>query len=213
MTFQLPLREYAKFFPRKVSDDIPFSKSQVPSLLDLFSLTKDSTQGQYMIDIFNQCEFPPNKEETKACPTSLDSMLEFIHSVIGAETNYSTHSTSHPTPSGARLQNYIILDISTDIYSPKWVTCHPRPYLYGLYYFHYLDIRSKIFKVLLKGEDGDIMNALVIFHLDTSDMNPNHFIFDLLGMKHGDAPLCHFSSVKHLLWVPHPPAATPVATM
>ncbi|KAL5073709.1 hypothetical protein RYX36_012693 [Vicia faba] len=208
MTLQFPIREYAKFLPKKVADDIPVSKSQIPSLLDLFSLTKDSPQGEDMIDIINQCEFPPNKGETKACPTSLESMLEFIHSVIGAETKYNIHSTSYPTTSGARLQNYTVLDISNDIYAPKWVACHPRPYPYALYYCHYLDIGSKIFKVLLKGEDGDIMNALGICHLDTSDMNPSHFIFDLLGMKPGDAPLCHFFPVKHVLWVPSPPVVT-----
>ncbi|CAK8569219.1 unnamed protein product [Lathyrus sativus] len=208
MTLQFPIREYAKFLPRKVADDIPFSKSQIPSLLQLFSLTKDSPKGEDMIDIINQCEFRPNKGETKACPTSLESMLEFVHSVIGAETNYNIHSTSYPTTSGAQLQNYTVLDISKDIYAPKWVACHPRPYPYALYYCHYLDIGSKIFKVLLKGEYGDIMDALGICHLDTSDMDPNHFIFELLGMKPGEGPLCHFFPVKHVLWVPSPPHAT-----
>ncbi|CAL5205589.1 unnamed protein product [Lathyrus oleraceus] len=208
MTLQFPIREYAPLLPRKVADDIPFSKSQIPSLLQLFSFTKDSPQGEDMKDIINQCEFEPTKGETKACPTSLESMVEFVHSVIGTETKFNIHSTSYPTTSGARLQNYTVLDISKDIYAPKWVACHPRPYPYALYYCHYLDIGSKIFKVLLKGEYGDIMDALGICHLDTSDMNPNHFIFELLGMKPGEAPLCHFFPVKHVLWVPAPPDVT-----
>ncbi|XP_050881614.1 polygalacturonase 1 beta-like protein 3 isoform X11 [Lathyrus oleraceus] len=208
MTLQFPIREYAPFLPKKVADDIPVSKSQSPSLLQLFSLTKDSPQGEDMIDVINQCESEPNKGETKACPTSLESMLEFVHGIIGADTNYNIHSTSYPTTSGAPLQNYTVLDISKDIYAPKWVACHPRPYPYALYYCHYLDIGSKIFKVLLKGEYGDIMNALGICHLDTSAMNPNHFIFDLLGMKPGEGPLCHFFPVKHVLWVPSPSDAT-----
>ncbi|KAI5402579.1 hypothetical protein KIW84_050253 [Lathyrus oleraceus] len=208
MTLQFPIREYAPFLPRKLADEIPVSKSQSSSLLQLFSLTKDSPHGEDMIDVMNQCESEPNKGETKACPTSLESMLEFVHGVIGAETNYNIHSTSYPTTSGAPLQNYTVLDISKDIYAPKWVACHPRPYPYALYYCHYLDIGSKIFKVLLKGEYGDIMDALGICHLDTSAMNPNHFIFDLLGMKPGEGPLCHFFPVKHVLWVPSPPHAT-----
>ncbi|KAI5400839.1 hypothetical protein KIW84_065629 [Lathyrus oleraceus] len=138
---------------KKVAGDIPFPKSQISSLLQLFSLTKDTHQG-------------------------------------------------------ARLQNYIVLDISNDIYAPKWVACHPRPYPYALYYCHYLDIGSKIFKVLLKGEYGDIMDALGICHLDTSDMNPNNFIFELLGIKPGEAQLCHFFPVKHVIWMPTPSNAT-----
>lgn len=208
MTLQFPIREYARFLPRKVADYIPLSKSQLPSLLQLFSLTKDSPQGEDMKDIIDQCEFEPTKGETKACPTSLESMLEFVHSVLGAEARYNIHTTSYPTTSGVRLQNYTILEISKDIYAPKWVACHPRPYPYALYYCHYLDIGSRVFKVLLRGQYGDMMDALGICHLDTSDMNPNHFIFQLLGMKPGEAPLCHFFPVKHIVWAPLPPEAT-----
>ncbi|XP_050874893.1 BURP domain-containing protein BNM2C-like [Lathyrus oleraceus] len=172
MTMQFLIREYAHFWPRKVANDIHFSKSQIPSLLQLFSLTKDFPQGEDMIDMINQCEFKPTKGDTEACPTSLESMLEF------------------------------------DIYSPKWVACHPRPYPYTLYYCHYIYIGSKIFKVLLNGEYGDIMDALGIYHLETSDMNPNHFIFELLGMKYGEAQLSHFFPFKPILWVPRPPHAT-----
>ncbi|PNY09699.1 BURP domain-containing protein, partial [Trifolium pratense] len=168
MTLSFPIREYANFLPKKVADSIPFSKSQVPSLLQLFKLTKDSPQGEDLNDIIDQCESPLQKGETKACPTSLESMVEFVHSVIGADTKYNVLTTQWPTTSGAALQNYTILEVSKDIYAPKWVACHPRPYPYALYYCHYLDIGSKLFKVLLKGQYGDIMDALAICHLDTS---------------------------------------------
>ncbi|XP_073225469.1 BURP domain-containing protein BNM2A-like [Cicer arietinum] len=168
MTLRFPIREYARFLPRKLAN-IAFSKSQLPSLLQLFSLTEDSSQGLDMKDIIDQCEFEPTKGETKACPTSLESMLEFVQSVIGAEASYNIHTTSYSTTSGARLENYTILEISKDVYAPKWVACHPRPYPYALYYCHYLDIGSKVFKVLLRGQYGDIMDALGICHLDTSD--------------------------------------------
>jgi len=114
MTLQFPIREYARFLPRKAADYIPLSKSQLPSL-QLFSLTKDSPQGEDMKDIIDQCEFEPTKGETKACPTSLESMLEFVHSVLGAEARYNIHTISYPTTSGMRLQNYTILEISKDI--------------------------------------------------------------------------------------------------
>ncbi|KAJ1397595.1 BURP domain [Sesbania bispinosa] len=208
MTLQFPIRKYARFLPRKQADSIPFSKSQFPSLLQLFSLTEDSPQGEDMKDIIDQCEFEPTKGETKACLTSLESMLDFVRSVLGAEASYNILTTSYATTSGARLQNYTVLKISKDIHAPKWVACHPRPYPYALYYCHYLDIGSKVFKVVLGGEYGDIMDALGICHLDTSDMNPNHIIFQQLEIKPGEAPLCHFFPVKHLLWAPLPPEAT-----
>ncbi|PNX81809.1 BURP domain-containing protein [Trifolium pratense] len=161
-----------------------------------------------MQDIIDQCESPLQKGETKACPTSIESMVEFVHSVIGSDAKYNVLTTQYPTTSGAALQNYTILKVSKDIYAPKWVACHPRPYPYALYYCHYLDIGSRIFKVLLKGQYGDTMDALAICHLDTSDMPPNHIIFKYLGMKPGEGPLCHFFPVKHVVWVPLPSEAS-----
>ncbi|MCI19889.1 BURP domain-containing protein, partial [Trifolium medium] len=79
MTLSFPIREYANFLPKKVADSIPFAQSQVPSLLQLFKLTNDSPQGEDLKDIVDQCAFPPQKGETKACPTSLESMVEFVH--------------------------------------------------------------------------------------------------------------------------------------
>ncbi|WJX42405.1 hypothetical protein P8452_29643 [Trifolium repens] len=203
MTLSWPIREYANFLPKKVADSIPLSKSQIPSLLQLFTL-KDSPDGVDVEGIVDQCEAPPQKGETKACPTSLESMVEFVHSVIGKDAKYNVLTTQYPTTSATPQQNYTVLEVSKDIYAPKWVACHPRPYPIALYYCHYLDIGSKIFKVLLKGQYGDTMEALGICHLDTADMPANHIIFQYLKMKPGEGPLCHFFPVKHLVWVPLP---------
>ncbi|XP_054787764.1 uncharacterized protein LOC129293705 [Prosopis cineraria] len=208
MTLQFPVREYAHFLPRKAADTIPFSTSELPSLLQLFLLSRDSPMGEDMRDILQQCEFPPSKGETKACPTSLESMLEFVRSILGTDVNYHVLTTSYPTASSARLQNYTVLKVSKDIYAPKWAACHPRPYPYAVYYCHYLDIGSKVFRVLLDGQHGERMDALGICHLDTSDMDPNHILFKQLGMKPGDGPLCHFFPILHLLWAPLPPKYT-----
>ncbi|WJX36202.1 hypothetical protein P8452_24104 [Trifolium repens] len=203
MTLSWPIREYANFLPKKVADSIPLSKSQIPSLLQLFTL-KDSPDGVDVEGIVDQCEAPPQKGEVKACPTSLESMVEFVHSVIGKDAKYNVLTTQYPTTSATPQQNYTVLEVSKDIYAPKWVACHPRPYPIALYYCHYLDIGSKIFKVLLKGQYGDTMEALGICHLDTADMPANHIIFQYLKMKPGEGPLCHFFPVKHLVWVPLP---------
>ncbi|KAL5073687.1 hypothetical protein RYX36_012671 [Vicia faba] len=116
--------DHIELLPRKFVDNVPISKSQIPSLIQLFSLTKDSPKGEDMKDIINHYEFKPTNGETKEFPHFLEFMLEFIHSVIDVETNYNIHATSYPTTSGACLQNYTILDI----YASKWVACHPRPY-------------------------------------------------------------------------------------
>ncbi|XP_027911097.1 protein RAFTIN 1B-like isoform X2 [Vigna unguiculata] len=209
MTLQFPIGEVSQFLPRKEADSIPFSTSQLPSVLQLFSIPEDSPEAVAMRGTLEQCEGEPITGETKICATSLESMLEFVSTTIGSETKCDILTTTLPTTAGAALQKFTILEVSEDINAPKWVACHPLPYPYAIYYCHSVDTESKAFKVLLGSENGENkVEALGICHLDTSDWDPNHIIFRQLGIKAGQDPVCHFFLVKHLLWIPQPSQAT-----
>ncbi|XP_052114832.1 BURP domain-containing protein BNM2A isoform X3 [Arachis duranensis] len=206
MTLQFPVEEFSHFLSKKEADSIPFSIPQLPSVLQLFSISEDSAQAKSMRGTIEQCEAGTITGETKICANSLESMLEFVHNIIGSEEKHNIHTT---TPSsGAPLQKYTILKISQDIYAPKWVACHPLPYPYAVYYCHFISTGTRVFKVLLDGENGDKVEALGVCHLDTSDWSPNHILFKQLGFMPGEAPVCHFFPVKHLMWVPQPSTAT-----
>ncbi|XP_020993043.2 BURP domain-containing protein 13 isoform X2 [Arachis duranensis] len=206
MTLQFPVEEFSHFLSKKEADSIPFSIPQLPSVLQLFSISEDSSQAKSMRGTIEQCEAGTITGETKICANSLESMLEFVHNIIGSEEKHNIHTT---TPSsGAPLQKYTILKISEDIYAPKWVACHPMPYPYGVYYCHFISTGTRVFKVLLDGENGDKVEALGVCHLDTSDWSPNHILFKQLGFMPGEAPVCHFFPVKHLMWVPQPSTVT-----
>ncbi|CAI8616920.1 unnamed protein product [Vicia faba] len=208
MTLQFPVQEVSPYLSKKEADSIPLSKSQLPSVLQLFSITEDSTQAKSMIKTLEECEGETVTGETKICANSLESMLEFVDIIIGSDTKHSILSTSKSTPTAATLQKYTILEVSHDIHTSKWVACHPLPYPYAIYYCHYIATGTKVFKVTLVGdENGDIMEALGICHLDTSEWNPDHIIFRQLGIKAGkNTPVCHFFPVNHLLWVPVEPS-------
>ncbi|KAJ7967346.1 BURP domain protein [Quillaja saponaria] len=209
MSLQFPVQEFPHFIPKSEADSIPFSRSQLPSVLQLFSIAKDSPQGQAMKGTLRTCEGPTINGETRICVTSLESMLEFVNSIIGSKDKTNILTTSYPTmSSSANLQNYTILEVSKDAYAPKWVACHPLPYAYAVYYCHFINTGTKVFKVLLGGENGDNVEALGVCHLDTSDWDPEHVLFQQLGFKAGEAPVCHFFPVKHLMWVPLPTTAT-----
>ncbi|KAK7283520.1 hypothetical protein RIF29_13089 [Crotalaria pallida] len=202
MTLKFPVQEISPFLPRKEADSIPFSMSQLPSVLELFSISQDSSQAKSMRGTLDQCEGETITGETKICATSLESMLEFVDTIIGSETKHNILTTSHPTTSGIPMQKYTILKVQ-DINAPKWVACHPLPYPYAVYYCHFIATGSKVFKVSLGGENGAKIEALGICHLDTSDWNPDHIIFKQLGFNPGkNAPVCHFFPVRHLMWVP-----------
>nr|ACU16579.1 unknown [Glycine max] len=211
MTLQFPIQEVSHFLPKKEAESIPFSISQLPSVLQLFSISEDSPQANAMRDTLDQCEAEPITGETKICATSLESMLEFVGKIIGLETKHNIITTTLPTASGVPLQKFTILEVSEDINASKWVACHPLPYPYAIYYCHFIATGSKVFKVSLGSEnngDDDKIEALGICHLDTSDWSPNHIIFRQLGIKPGKDSVCHFFTIKHLMWVPQPLQAT-----
>ncbi|CAK8576496.1 unnamed protein product [Lathyrus sativus] len=207
MTLQFPVQEVSPYLPKKEADSIPLSKSQLPSVLQLFSISEDSTQAKSMRGTLEECEGETTTGETKICANSLESMLEFVDTIIGSNTKHNILSTSKPSPTATPLQKYTILEVSHDIHAPKWVACHPLPYPYAIYYCHYISTGIKVFKVMLVGDDnGDKMEALGICHLDTSDWNPDHVVFRQLGIKAGkNTPVCHFFPINHLLWVPVEP--------
>ncbi|KAK7849383.1 burp domain-containing protein bnm2a [Quercus suber] len=207
MPLYFPIQELSEFLPREEADSIPFSMPQLPNVLQLFSIPIDSPNARAMEDTLQQCEATPITGETKLCATSLESMLAFVHSIMGSWANLNVLTTKHPTMSTALTQNYDVLRVSKELYAPKWVACHPLPYPYKIFFCHFIE-NTKIFKVLLGGENGHKVEAVAVCHMDTSDWDPNHILFRQLGVKPGSSPLCHFLPKYHLVWVPSPTTAS-----
>jgi len=205
MAVYFPKRDPSKsprLLPRTEADSIPFSSEQLPQLLQFFSFSKDSPQAKAMGDTLRQCETEPIKGETKFCPTSLESMLDFTHGILGSNTPFTVVATAHLTNSTTHFQNYTILNEPKEVFAPKMVACHTMPYPYAVFYCHSQASVNKVYKVELGGEDGDRVEAVAVCHLDTSDWSPNHASFSVLRIKPGTSPVCHFFPADNLVWVP-----------
>ncbi|XP_030942355.1 BURP domain-containing protein BNM2C-like [Quercus lobata] len=207
MPLYFPIQELSEFLPREEADSIPFSMPQLQNVLQIFSIPIDSPNARAMEDTLQQCEATPITGETKLCATSLESMLDFVHSIMRSWANLNVLTTKHPTMSTALTQNYDVLRVSKELYAPKWVACHPLPYPYKIFFCHFIE-KTKIFKVLLGGENGHKVEAVAVCHMDTSDWDPNHILFRQLGVKPGSSPVCHFLPKYHLVWVPSPTTAS-----
>jgi len=191
------------FLPRDEAKLIPFSASELPFLLQLFGFSRDSSQAKAMEDTLRQCELEPIEGETKFCATSLESMLEFVESML--MTEFRGLNTRQVTKiSGNHLQNYTIIEEPSDVFAPKMVACHTMPYPYAVFYCHYQESESKVFQVSLKSEDNgsEIVKAIAVCHMDTSQWSHNHVSFQVLGIKPGSSPVCHFFPADNLVWVP-----------
>lgn len=189
--------------PRDEAQLIPFSASELPFLLQVFGFSRGSPQAKAMEDTLRQCELKPIQGETKYCATSLESMLEFAESML--MTKFRGLNTRHMTKSGANhLKNYTIIDEPREVFAPKMVACHTMPYPYAVFYCHYHESESKVFQVMLRGENngGELVEAIAVCHMDTSQWSHNHVSFQVLGIKPGSSPVCHFFPADNLVWVP-----------
>ncbi|XP_008236869.1 PREDICTED: BURP domain-containing protein 9-like [Prunus mume] len=209
MPLNFPKQEHSRFLPKEVADSIPFSMPQLPHLLQLFSIPQDSRDAKHMAYALEQCEMKPITGETKFCATSLESMTEFVTKIIGSGVSFNILSTTHPTTSTAITQSYTILEEPKEVLASKMVFCHPMAYPYSVFFCHNFEKDTKFFKVSLEGENEDKVEAMAVCHMDTSDWDPNHSLFGLLGIKAGaSSPVCHFFPENHLVWIPSPTKAT-----
>uniref|UniRef100_A0A5B6YII2 Putative BURP domain-containing protein 3-like n=1 Tax=Davidia involucrata TaxID=16924 RepID=A0A5B6YII2_DAVIN len=209
MPITFPNKESIPFLPREEADSIPFSLSQLPNLVHFFSISVGSAQAKAMVETIRACELEPIKGETKLCATSLESMLDFVRGIFGLEAPFKVLTTTHfPAPAMTLQQNYTFLELPKEISASNMVACHPMPYPYAVFYCHSQGNKTKVFKIVVGGEDGNRVEAVAVCHMDTSHWSPNHISFRLLGFKPGTSPVCHFFSSSDLVWVSGSPPPT-----
>uniref|UniRef100_A0A803LDT3 BURP domain-containing protein n=1 Tax=Chenopodium quinoa TaxID=63459 RepID=A0A803LDT3_CHEQI len=89
------------------------------------------------------------------------------------------------------------------------VGCHPVPYPYAVYYCHGQVSDNRLFEISLEGqEDRQRIEAVAICHMDTSQWDPRHVSFRVLGIEPGAAPVCHVFPQDNLVWVSSHSSAT-----
>ncbi|KAH9624664.1 hypothetical protein KSS87_001674 [Heliosperma pusillum] len=200
-----------QFLPRDEADSLPFSLSKLDFLLQYFGFGRGSSQATAMENTLRECEVKPIKGETKFCATSLESMLDFVHEMIGVNIQVQVLNTQNLEKSTNNvLQNYTIVDEPREVPAPKMVACHTMPYPYVIYYCHYQKSESKVFQVPLQGEtrnknknkNKNDVEAVAVCHMDTSQWSESHVSFKVLGIKPGSSPVCHFFPADNLVWVP-----------
>ncbi|XP_062077311.1 BURP domain protein USPL1-like isoform X2 [Humulus lupulus] len=197
----------APILPRHLGDySVPFSSKELPNILRLFSIPQGSQTAKAMEATLQTCESGGVDGETRICATSFESMLEFVRGIFGLD-NFGhglTHltTTSYNDFSHAIFQNYTVLEDLEEITSPKMVACHVMEFPYAVYLCH--SMRDwKFFKMSLRGQKGDIVNAISICHMDTSQWDPHHVSFTVLGYGPGMGPVCHFfPDQTNFLWFP-----------
>ncbi|KAG9139865.1 hypothetical protein Leryth_015249 [Lithospermum erythrorhizon] len=197
MNLQFSKREnLATFLPRKVADTIPFSSNKVPEIMGRFSLEPDSPEAETIKTTIKECEEPGIAGEEKYCATSLESMVDFTTSKLGKRVE----AISTESGEGNVLQEFEFSGVNK-MGHDKAVVCHRQKYVYAVFYCHKTEA-TKAYEVSLVGKNGEKVKAVAICHKDTSKWNPKHLAFQVLKVKPGAVPICHFLPQDHVVWVP-----------
>jgi hypothetical protein len=194
-----------KLWSKEKAESIAFSLNKLSYILKFFTFSQGSPQARAMENTLRECESKPIKGEVKFCATSFESMLEFTQKVLGSKSEIQVLATLHKTKSSVTFQNYTIVQILMEILAPKtkMVACHTVPYPYAVYYCHGQESeKNRVYRVSLVGENGDMVESIVVCHLDTSQWAPNHVSFQILGVTPGSSSVCHFFPAHDFIWVP-----------
>ncbi|XP_031478350.1 BURP domain-containing protein 5-like [Nymphaea colorata] len=71
------------FLPRKQAHEIPFSTSNLTTILKMFSIEPHSHHASLTRQTLVDCKMPALKGELKYCATSLESMIDFVVAEFG----------------------------------------------------------------------------------------------------------------------------------
>ncbi|NP_001268112.1 RD22-like protein precursor [Vitis vinifera] len=187
----------ATFLPRQVANSIPFSSKKFPEILNEFSIKPESEEAETIKNTIRECEEPGIKGEEKYCATSLESMVDFSTSKLGKGVQMISTEVEKETPE----QQYTITTGVKKLAGDKAVVCHKQSYPYAVFYCHKTQT-TRAYMVPLVGADGSKVKAVAVCHTDTSAWNPKHLAFQVLKVKPGTVPICHFLPEDHVVWVP-----------
>ena len=140
----------------------------------------------------NYCGSPSAVGEDKYCALSLESMVDFAISKLG--TNINVISSSF-----AKNKDQYVVDEVKKI-GDKAVMCHRLNFKNVVFYCHQVNATTT-YMVPLVALDGTKAKALTVCHHDTRGVDPV-VLYEILKVKPGTVPICHFVGNKAIAWVP-----------
>ncbi|XP_030543057.1 BURP domain protein RD22 [Rhodamnia argentea] len=183
------------FLPREEAKTLPFSSDKLPDILDHFSVKPGSAEAEIMKDTIKECEEAGIKGEEKYCATSLESMIDYTKSELGNNVKALATEVNKET----QLEKFTIKAGLRRVAADEAVVCHKQNYAYAVFYCHKTQA-TRLYMVPMKGADGTEAKAIAACHTDTSAWNPKHLAFQVLKVKPGTVPVCHFLPEDHIVW-------------
>ncbi|KAK8515664.1 hypothetical protein V6N13_139367 [Hibiscus sabdariffa] len=193
----LKTRNTASFLPRQIAQAIPFSSGKFPEIFKYFSLEPKSDEANLIKETIQKCETPAMKGEQRYCATSLESLVDWTVSKLGKNIQVLSNNVEKETENRV----FAIAGEAKKVGETELV-CHKLKYAYAVFLCHSIE-KTTAYTVPLVSADGSTKaKLLAICHKDTSAWSPDHLAFQILKIKPGTVPVCHFLTKETLVWVP-----------
>ncbi|GMI84153.1 hypothetical protein HRI_002084600 [Hibiscus trionum] len=190
-------RNKASFLPRQIAESIPFSSRKFPEIFKYFSLEPKSNEASLIKETIRNCEIPDMKGEQRYCATSLESLIDWTVSKLGKNIQVLSNNVEKETENRV----FAIAGEAKKVGETEMV-CHKLKYAYAVFLCHSIE-KTTAYTVPLVSADGSTKaKILAICHKDTSAWSPDHIAFQILKVKPGTVPICHFLTKETLVWVP-----------
>ncbi|CAL4994835.1 unnamed protein product [Urochloa decumbens] len=205
---------HSPYLRRDIANSIPMSTKNFTDITAMFAPVSLS-MARDMWSTLSSCEHPREVEgEQKACTTSLESMQGFSSLALGTG-DLRAFSTSLDVPEegiSSSSQRYEVAAVRkiTPRAAANTVTCHSMSFPVALFYCHAVN-PTRIYEVTLQREDSAsipeprtpaMVRALAVCHVNTSGFDPTLRYWVKLGLKPGEASVCHFLTRGDVLWAP-----------
>ncbi|KAH9609837.1 hypothetical protein KSS87_016707 [Heliosperma pusillum] len=189
----------ATFVPKEKARSLPFSTDKIKEILHEFSMHSRSKEAQIIEETIKMCERKGISGEQKYCATCLEDMVDYVKSTLGKNVKAISSTKSKGTYSKGKT--YTISKVKKIVKDDESVTvCHKLSYPYAVFYCHKTKGTSP-YIVSLTSNQGIKAEIVVVCHKNTSGWNPKHMAFQVLGVKPGGLPICHFLPEDHIAWV------------
>lgn len=199
---------------RDAAASIPMSTEKFTDVMKM-SAPVSRTMANDIWSTLDICEnLLPVKDEKKTCVTSLESMVEYVASILttGGDTRNLRSFSSPDVPmegvvsSGRNKYKVSASRRATEL--SESATCHGMRFPYPVFMCHALN-PTRVYTVTLEKTQEDVgggperMEVLAVCHLDTSGFEPEEMP---AHVKPGDAPICHFIARDGIIWAPATPS-------
>lgn len=190
------------FLPKVVADLLsPLSTSNLPKLRQTFNIGENTKMATIMGTATYLCENPPLPGEERACPTSVETMAEFVASQLGKNVKLlETRGAPANAPVEKKpvtVEDFTKLSLEE---GKKIVICHNLMFPSQVYYCHHVK-GTKVVQASLVAADGSTISGVAVCHLDTTMWSSEHPAFAALKIPRG-AEACHWTAQNDYIWVP-----------